>query len=85
MKWDTGEIKRRSHKVGISLTSMKKAVKITKIKRRLELNSKPQKESLERLARPAPKRCPMYLKKTKKRRAEPTSGSTGSIWGISGG
>jgi len=85
MKRDTGEINRRSHKVGISLTSMKKAVKITKIKRRLALNSKPQKESLERLARPAPKRCPMYLRKAKKRRAEPTRGRTGEIWGTSGG
>jgi hypothetical protein len=52
----TGDMKRRSHRVGISFTSMKKAVKITKISRRFRENRTPQKDKREKLARPAPNR-----------------------------
>jgi hypothetical protein len=75
----TGDMKRRSHRVGISFTSMKKAVKITKIRRRFRENRTPQKDKREKLARPAPNRWVMYLMKAKKRRAEPTRGRTGEI------
>lgn len=56
MKRVTGDMNRRSQRVGISFTSMKKAVKITRIKSRFRENSTPQKDRREKLARPAPKR-----------------------------
>ena len=46
----TGERKRSNHRVGMSLTSMKKAVKMNRIRSKLPRKSTPQKLRLLRFA-----------------------------------
>jgi hypothetical protein len=74
MKKVAGERKRSNQRVGISLTSMKKAAKIVKIRRRLAKNKKPTNVNLDKLALFATK-DPKYLKKATDRAAQPIRGN----------
>ena len=74
IKNEMGERNRRSQRIGISLTSMKKAVKITRIKRRFKMNRRPQKFTLERFARLPARPVTTKRRKRNKRAPLPTRG-----------
>lgn len=69
-----GDRKRRSQRVGISLTSMKKAAKMNRIRRRFPRKSTPEKLRAERFAR-LENRDLKKLRKAITRTAAPTRGS----------
>ena len=80
-----GERNRRSQRVGMSFTSMKKAVKITRIRARLPRKSTPVKLRLLRFPR-LPRRPPATKRRKRATRSpQPTRGLSREICGCSGG
>lgn len=74
MKKVKGDKKRRNHRVGMSFTSMKKAVNTARMSSRLPRNRMPEKESLERLAW-LDSRDWKYLRKATTIRPQPIMGN----------
>jgi|LauGreDrversion4_2_1035121.scaffolds.fasta_scaffold590336_1 hypothetical protein len=74
MKKVAGERKRSNQRVGISLTSMKKAANIVKIRSRFAKNKNPMNVNLDKLALLAT-RDPKYLKKATESAAQPIRGN----------
>ena len=79
MKNVIGDKNRRSQSVGMSLTSMKNAVKMAKIRRRLPRKRIPEKLRRERFARLAKRPATTKRKKRKPRMPQPTKGRSMEI------